>query len=169
MQCVQCFLHWINPPLSFWPHEWTPFHHHCFEPRPTSCHPHPIIPDSFSRLLVCWHHTQTTWFHHRPHSLPVWNRIPTCSPITSHSRPKHPLTPHFHPCPSGTYSLLSVLTILLQRKNTVFCSKASLIPYFWFHLNVSTTVTYGPDDANKSVLGKCSSIPASIFLWYFIS
>ena len=82
----------------------------------------------------------------RPQPPPVWNRIPTCSPITSHSRPKHPLSPHFHPAPSSTYSL-SVLTILLQRKNVVFCSKASRILYFSFHLYVLMTLTWGPDDA----------------------
>ena len=36
-----------------------------------------------------------------------------------------------------------------QRKNTVFCSKASPILYFSFHLYVLKTLTCGPDYANR--------------------
>ena len=43
----------LEKPATLWPHEWTPFHHHSFKPRPTGCHPYRIQSDSISRLLVC--------------------------------------------------------------------------------------------------------------------
>ena len=148
MQCLQSFLHWRNPPLSLWPHEWTPFHHYSFELRPTSCHSYPIPPNSFSRLLVCQHYTQTTWFHPWPHLPPVWNRIPTCSSISSHSRPKHLLNPHFHPRPERHLQLLVSLNYsTADEEHCVFVRKLHYYIFFASSLRLMT-LTCGPNDAN---------------------
>ena len=50
------------------------------------------------------------------------------------------------------------LTILLQTKNTVFLFESFTIIYFSFHFYVSRR--------QSSVLGKCRSVPPSIFVWF---
>ena len=57
---------------------------------------------TFSRMLVCQGHTQTTRLHLQPHSPPIWNSIPIHPPITRHPRTQHPLTLPLDPRPSGT-------------------------------------------------------------------
>ena len=63
------------------------------EPRPTSCHPHTLPPDPYSRMLVCQRHTQTTTLHPRPHP------PPTQPPILTHPWIQHPLSAQIPPSP----------------------------------------------------------------------
>ena len=146
---MRSFLHWRNPPLPLWPHKWTLFHHYSSELRPTSCHPYPIPSDSISRL----------------HGLlaPYTNYL--IPPLTtfavslkshtnlfsnmSHSRPKHPLNPTSTPAPSGTYSFLSVSYSTADEEHSVFVRKLHYDTSFFVSFLRPTTLTCGPDDANR--------------------
>ena len=70
-------------------------------------------------------------------------------PITSHSRPKHPLNLPSTLAPRGNYSFLSVLTILLQTKNSVFVRKLHYYIIFFVSSLRLTTFTCGPDNTNR--------------------
>ena len=131
---------WRNPLFPFWPYEWTPLHHHSIKPRPSSCHHTQSHQIPFGELLVCQCHTQTAKFHPWPHSLPVWNCIPTRPPIMSHPRTQPPFTLPITPSPSGTYNLFPVSCTLLLKKATVSGQKA--------FLHFLTTFCI-PDDANQ--------------------
>ena len=138
LQCTECNAFYIGETQSFpfWPYEWTLFQHHSIESRSTSCHSHSILSDSFPGMLVCQCHTQTIRLHPKPHLLPIWNCIPTRPPKPTHSLSQHPLTPKFHPHPSGLKSFNSVSSILLLRKATDFWPK---VYHFCFVLCLSNS------------------------------
>ena len=61
------------------------------------------------------------WSLSRTHLPPIWNSIQTCPPITSHL-----WIQHIHPCPSSTYNLSTVFSILLLKNVTVLVWKLLL-------------------------------------------
>ena len=66
------------------------------------------------------------WLHPWPHSLPVWNNIPTRPPITSHPQTQHPLTPPTLAPEALTISCQSFLLYCWRRPQSLTKSFSSI-------------------------------------------
>ena len=111
------------------------FHHHSLKLTSAHFHPHTILADSISGLLVYPCHTQISWHHPWSYLLPIKNDMPTYPPIQTYSWSKNPLTPlspSFHPTPSSMYLSVSVWSNLLLTKSSVSESSICFLSWLYF-------------------------------------
>ena len=90
------FFQWRNPLIPLWPHKYT-----VSQPQTQiSQMPFKInLTRSPFRIAGMSSHTQTSW----PYQSPIWNCIPFCHPIPTHSWSKHLLcSSSSTPAPSGS-------------------------------------------------------------------
>ena len=145
----------------------TPFHLHSFNPRSTSCHPHLIsnltrFPFRIAGLLASYTNCQ----------IPLLNtnfQFEIAHQLVLQSCHTPGLNIHYTPTStlalSGTYNFLSVLTILLQTKNTVFLFEIFNNSIFFYFISLFLRRSPADPTTRSSVFGKCRSVPPpSIFV-----
>ena len=106
----------------------------------------------------CWSvkwNTQTGRLHPWPHSLPLWNSIPTCPPITSHTQTQHLLTTSFTLAPVALTIFYQSFLFYCWRKPQ--CRPKASPPFPNYTLSVRPLMRI-------SCLGKSCSVSPIIFI-----